>query len=469
MQKRIRLKHKRLAEELNRGRLSQNGWANRLGLSKSYLSELVNGNRRHPSRSTRETLLRVLNLELDDLFEVEWDETRADRPRAAGRIIDSTGFGLRFRIDRVAQPAAESGQNVLDNLRNDTRFAFRTLRREPLFAVVALTTLALGIAVNIAAFSVVNGVLLRALPLKNPGELVVLDQGQFFSNRDLLEISANTSTLSGVAGMSPGWTVALIEEANSVQVRAARVSSNFFRTLGVSFSLGRGFTDEESIPGRDLVVVLGHQLWQDRYGSDPSILNREIEIDGEKRRIVGVLAAGFEVLQPGTDIFMTLPLDATAWYHSSGVSWLLARLVEGSNIQRAQQEFNQLLMGIREQFSLPEEYRRGAQIADLREAQIINFRPTLLAIFAASLMVLTMAALNLAHLIPDPPQPAAARAGFAASSGSRPSKIKWTIADGDRGVGNHGSGPWSSPLTPGYPAIPSAIAGRSAPSLRSRT
>ncbi len=269
--------------------------------------------------------------------------------------------------------------------------------------------------------------------------------------------------------MSPGWTVALIQEANSVQVRAARVSSNFFRTLGVSFSLGRGFTDEESIPGRDLVVVLGHQLWQDRYGSDPSILNREIEIDGEKRRIVGVLPAGFEVLQPGTDIFMTLPLDATAWYHSSGVSWLVARLVEGSNIQRAQQEFNQLLMGIREQFSLPEEYRRGAQIADLREAQIINFRPTLLAIFAASLMVLTMAALNLAHLIPDPPQPAAARAGFAASSGSRPSKIKWTIADGDRGVGNHGSGHWSSPLTPGYPAIPSAIAGRSAPSLRRRT
>ncbi len=188
---------------------------------------------------------------------------------------------------------------------SDIRYAARMWSRSPGFVAVAVATLALGIGANTTMFSIVNATLLRPLPFPNPDRLVVLWEGKasnpdpntfnIFSLPNYRDLKARSRTLADIALFdSAGKGYNLTSGGEPEQVSGLRVTASFFRVLGVSPFLGRGFTDDEEQTGRDRVVVLSYGLWSRRYGADPTLVGRTIAMDGQAYTVVGVMPASFQ-------------------------------------------------------------------------------------------------------------------------------------------------------------------------------
>src|SRR5688572_8088649 len=177
---------------------------------------------------------------------------------------------------------------VLESVAKDIRFACRSLVRRPAFTTVALLTLALGIGVNTAIFSVVDGILLRPLPFASPERLVALWPGHALANREVEYLRAHARSYEAVGSYSPGWLVALTGVDVPQQLNAARLSGNLFGILGVQPALGRVFGMEAERPGDDRVTVLGFEVWRSQFGSDPGVIGRTIILDGDPHTVIGV-------------------------------------------------------------------------------------------------------------------------------------------------------------------------------------
>jgi hypothetical protein len=147
----------------------------------------------------------------------------------------------------------------------DVRNARRALGRAPGFAAAALVTLALGIGANTAVFSVVHGVLLRSLPYGAPDELLAIWAGRFLSYQDVLYLQEHARGVTDVAGLSPGWGVAMTGVGEPAQLTATKTTANLFDTLRVAPLLGRTFRPEDVAPGAPRVAVLAHRLWRTRW------------------------------------------------------------------------------------------------------------------------------------------------------------------------------------------------------------
>jgi hypothetical protein len=196
---------------------------------------------------------------------------------------------------------------------SDLRFALRALRRRPAFTAMVVLTLALGIGANSAIFSVVNGVLLRALPYPESDRLIVV-HGKYeafgrtgVSLPDFLDWrtgSADAAELAAVTTTSLNLTGSGAPERTA----GAIVTSNYFRTLGVAPTLGRSFTDDEERGSAPKVVVLGHDFWRRQFASDRAVLGRTVTLNGTVRTIVGVAPAG--VANPeAVDVWLPLRTD----------------------------------------------------------------------------------------------------------------------------------------------------------------
>jgi putative ABC transport system permease protein len=178
----------------------------------------------------------------------------------------------------------------------DLRYGARMLLKNPGFTLIAVLTLALGIGANTAIFSVINGVLLSALPYPQPEQLAMvwLDnrrQGipdDITSYPNFVDWRDRNKTFQGMAGMTSS-NVHLTGVGEPEEILAAIVSINFFQVIGVNPRLGRGFTAEEERPGSDRVVILSHALWQRRFGGDPGILNKTISLSGITNTVVGIM------------------------------------------------------------------------------------------------------------------------------------------------------------------------------------
>ena len=201
-------------------------------------------------------------------------------------------------------------------LRQDLRLAARKLRLRPGFSAVVILTLALGIGSSAAIFSVVNGVLLSPLPYEDPGRLVVVrteltNQGTTppSSPPELADIERDVRSLQSVGGV---WyrSAALTDDTQEPEdIDMAFVSSGFLPTLGVAALLGRHPLPEEDISGAEAVIVLAEHLWQRRYGADPDIIGKRIEMDDQPHTVVGVMPADFRLHLP-PDVSMPPELDA---------------------------------------------------------------------------------------------------------------------------------------------------------------
>ena len=296
----------------------------------------------------------------------------------------------------------------METLIKDIKYGVRGLIKRPGFTVIALITLALGIGANTAIFSVINAVLLRPLQFKDPEQLVILWEDATFAGFprntpapanyvDWKNQSQSFSDMAACAEVSFNIT----GDGEPERVTAFTVTSNFFPLFGVPPLLGRGFLPEEDRPGANKVVVLSHSLWQSRYGGDRQILNRQIQLNGEKHTVVGVMPASFQFLE--REVRMWTPIAFTSdELANRGGHYLnvVARLKPGVAVPQAQADMNAVMSRIVKDH--PEETmegKLGAIVMPVREQFVGATRSSLIVLLVAVACVLLIACANVAGLL----------------------------------------------------------------------
>src|SRR5947209_12730234 len=210
----------------------------------------------------------------------------------------------------------------MTNLLNDLRYAIRTLRNAPVFTFVAVLSLALGIGANTAIFTLLDQVLLRLLPVKDPRELVLLSmKGRHYGSNwganaisypMYVDFSQDNDVFSGMFCRFP-YHLSLTFKGQTERVAGELVSGSYFPVLGVGASLGRTLTpDDDRMPVGHPVAMLSHAYWQTRFGSDPAIIGKTIVINAHNMTIIGVAQPGFDGIELGniTQVFVPVAMKA---------------------------------------------------------------------------------------------------------------------------------------------------------------
>lgn len=289
----------------------------------------------------------------------------------------------------------------------DIRFALRQLTKNPGFSAIAVLTLALGIGANTAIFSVVNGVLLRPLPFKDPDRIVRVwhtPPAKSFPGMTFFSVSAanyydwkrDNHVFERMAIYNyRGFTLTGV--AQPQQVDASAVSSGFFETLGVSPLVGRIFNPEEDQPGHTNVVVLSYRFWQEHLGANADIVGHNIIMDGQNYLVAGVMPESFrfpEFAQVWTPMGWTDAERAVRGEHHSVV---IARLRPGVDVKQAQAEMNTISSRL-EQLYPADDKGWGALVVALHDDLVRDIRPALLVLLGAVAFVLLIACANVANL-----------------------------------------------------------------------
>jgi predicted permease len=295
----------------------------------------------------------------------------------------------------------------------DIRYALRTLRKQPVFTLVAVLTLTLGIGANTAIFSLLYQTLLRPLPYAHAERLVFiwntyplmgLPQASV-SIPDYLDRKAQAPAIEDAA-LFTGRAANLAEEGRPEQLRALAVTPSFFSTLGRQPFLGRGFTEDEARPEADKFVVLSHALWNARFAADRTIVGRDIRLNGEAHRVVGVLPAGFEL--PSRDIAVLLPFAFTPQQMSDDgrgneFSSMIARLRPGATVEQLNAQMKVIVDQNMERLPTRAQFARssgfGGFAVPMRDELVGDVRTPLLVLQAGVILVLLIACANVANLL----------------------------------------------------------------------
>jgi putative ABC transport system permease protein len=329
------------------------------------------------------------------------EEATAQARREFGDVVAARDE-LR-EMDRRRVRHARAG-DWWDGLRQDARFAIRSLRRQPLFLVSAVLTLALGIGANAAIFSVVDAVLLQPLPYAAPDRLVrVWPDGRVpLGAYDI--IAAQSRAYRGLAGAESGREVSVTGDGTPARLAMALVTPNLFDVLGVHPALGRAFRSEERQPGRGRVAILTDALWRTRFGADPGILGRTITLDGAAYSVIGVMPSRFAFPSADIQLWSVASADAA----SSDYWWgtflaLVGRLAPGVEPEQARAEAKVVFPRARAAFPMrmPDGWGRDVDVRALRDAIVGAAKPTLLMLLGAVSLVLLVACVNVATLFAE--------------------------------------------------------------------
>lgn len=282
----------------------------------------------------------------------------------------------------------------------DLSLAFRNIFRRPGFAAVAITLMALGAGANAAVFSVVRGVLLRPLAFPEPDRLVAFWPDVFVSNQEIEYWRGRTRSFQHIAAISPGWMMGLVADGGEpLKVTGGRVSDNMFQALGAAPLLGRTIEPADARPGAPGVVVLSHRLWRTRFNSDPSVVGRGVQLDGEPNTIVGVMPAGFDIFSRDHDLWSALQWDPAGRNFRATFSLAIARLAPGATVESATRELVGLSSAMRSELSKARDWGQNLHVRSLQDAITGNSRPTLLVLLGAVGLILMLAAVNLGTLV----------------------------------------------------------------------
>jgi putative ABC transport system permease protein len=299
----------------------------------------------------------------------------------------------------------------MSGLFQDLRYALRQLRKSPGFAVVAVTTLALGIGANSAIFSVIDAVRLRPLPFHDPSRLVAVkttEPGRLdnigVSYPAFLDWRSRNHVLDGISAFRVD-DFTITGRAEPAHLTGAVVSANMFSVLGVAPVIGRDFVPAEDNPtGTGLPIILSHSLWQNRFGSDPNIAGQSLTVDGNPFTVVGVMPAGFQfpVQRTPVEFWTTIALDAQGsnpMTAQRGAAYLdaIARLKPQVALATAQTEMSELQSAVNMQY--PENRPKGISIVSEADAVVGDMRRGLYILFGAVGLVLLIACANLANLL----------------------------------------------------------------------
>ena len=298
----------------------------------------------------------------------------------------------------------------MDSLLQDLRYAMRMLAKSPGFALVAVLTLALGIGANTAVFTIVNAVLLRPLPYRQPQQLVKIwgqyaKQGipqNWISEPEWWDMRAELRSFDAMAAFSTGSGANLTRQGSEpLRVITSQASADLFPLLGVQALQGRVFTADEDQPGHDHVAVLDNGFWQSQMAADRGVVGKTIELNGESYTVIGVLPKGFN-FGGETHLWTPLALDR-AKPNDRGSHYLevVARLKTGVTAAQASAELDGFVKRMSARF--PDNYREssgfGMFIRPLQTEITGDVKPGLLVVFAAVGFVLLIACINLANLL----------------------------------------------------------------------
>jgi len=301
---------------------------------------------------------------------------------------------------------ADRKSHLLGDLWQDLRYGLRMLLKNPGFTAVAVIALALGIGANSAIFSVVNTVLLRPLPYKNPERLVMVwednsKQGfprdtpspaNFMDWRDQNHVFESIAALVEISFNLTG-------AGEPERIDGQRVSASLFSLLGVEPQLGRAFRAEEDQPGGNHVVIISHGLWQRRFGSDPGIVGKPINLNGESFTVVGVMPRTFQFPTRRDQLWVPIAFNAKeAGERGNHYLEVIARMKPGVTLQQAQAEMTTIATRLQQQY--PETNTSiGAVVTPLHEHVVGDIKPALLVLLGAVAFVLLIACANVANLL----------------------------------------------------------------------
>ena len=310
-------------------------------------------------------------------------------------------------------------------LSKDFLFAARTLRKNPLFALTAIVTIALGVGASTAIFSVTNAVLLRPLPYRDPGRLVLANvdlrrrdvKDLPFSNANFFDLrSGATHSFEDFGTVNTGRQVFPREDGTPEQVRVAGVTTNFFRLLGMQVALGRDFQDADGQPVAagtpaqarpQAIAILSHEYWQRRYGGNPAVLGHALRTGGNAGpQIVGVLAPGAELLFPPKfnmervpDVWFAARLRYDADQRNNFGLRVVGRLKPGVTVASAQTEVDAISEQLRKNFVVQQTAGFQIRLEPMHAYLVAQARPAILALMGAVIFLLLIACANVANLV----------------------------------------------------------------------
>ena len=292
----------------------------------------------------------------------------------------------------------------MDTLAQDIRYGIRGLRRAPGFALIAILTLALGIGANTAIFSIIYAVLLRPLPYQKPGQLVRLYEteaapGNYpFTGPDFLDWKTQNHTFQDMTLISWAHSMNLSGSGEPDHVMGIPTESNFFSLLGARPLLGRTWAAAEDEPGHDHVLILSYGLWQSHFGGDQNILGRDVELNGEKYNVIGVMPAGFH-FPSEAQLWIPQDMDSKSLGQRGSHSFrAFGRLKPGVSLQQAQSEMSVIASRLEQQYP-DSNYKVGASLVELHEDMVGESRMSLLMMLWAVALVLLIACANIANLL----------------------------------------------------------------------
>jgi len=297
----------------------------------------------------------------------------------------------------------------MNSLLQDLRFGLRMLVKNPIFALVAIVTLALGIGANTAIFSVVDAVLLRPLPYPEANRLVFLwstmnSQGVPLASSALPDYQGwrdHNQVFDGLAAFYNGDFNLSSTGSSPELIQGAYITSNLFQVLRISPSLGRLFTREEEQFGRNHVVLLSYGLWQRRFASDHNVVGRDIKLGGESYTVAGVMPRGLPFFDnlPEVDLWTPIsfaPKDNMATRNNHFIN-IVGRLKPGVSAAQAQQDANAVAKSM--YLETPGEVGLGALVVPVQEQIAGDSRVGLLLLLGAVAFVLLVACVNVANLL----------------------------------------------------------------------
>jgi putative ABC transport system permease protein len=357
-------------------------------------------------RSTEQALDEEIRFHLDQ--ETEKNVRLGMSPDAARREALVQFGGLTQA--REAHHDAYAARPV-EELVADTRYTLRTMRRTPALAGAAILTLALGVGANTAIFSAVNAVILRPLPFPDPDQLYMLweenpEKGwhkQVAAPANMLDWREQVGAFADVMGYSEAFGASTLDDGGEpATVRPAFGTGNFFSVLGARAVLGRTFTDAETWRTGQRVAVLSHRLWRDRFGSDPRVVGRTIQIDGSPVQVVGVMPASFAFPNEQVDLWQPWGWDPNnrqqVFFRRAHWLNVIARVKPGVTQAATDAQLQSVVKRLQSDYPQTNK-SMGAGMTPLHEFLVGDTRLPLLVLLGAVGLLLLIACANVGNLM----------------------------------------------------------------------
>ncbi|MGE5925914.1 MAG: ADOP family duplicated permease [Gemmatimonadota bacterium] len=298
------------------------------------------------------------------------------------------------------EPAANRmrpGGPTMESWIIDMRYAVRRLLRRPLYALLAVLTLALGVGGTAAIFSIVRGLLIEPLPYAREEEIAIFWNQFDWSEAEMMALRPDWPGFASVASYRDEALTLDQPDAPTRLLPAISASSELFEVLGATPALGRGFQEGDDLQGAEPIAVLSHGLWLE-LGADPALVGQRLSLDGAERTVVGVMPPGFWFPEPSVRLWIAEQLDPG---NRSGNYAMVGRMAPGMTITSMGAPLSQITTALAEQFTYPAQWdkTRNAELTPVREAFIGSLRPALFATAGAMALILLIACANVAALM----------------------------------------------------------------------